>query len=78
VATVPIFIIHQGGHPNYDPQLKKPFPGQKGGYFELPKAPALGIELDEAALVKYASHGIVPMGYNTRFAFASRQQSKWI
>ena len=78
VATVPNFIIQEGGHANYDPLLKQPFPGQKGGYFDLPKGPGLGIELDEAALVKYAAHGIVPMGYNTRFAFASRQQSKWI
>ncbi|MFH1141466.1 MAG: galactonate dehydratase, partial [Chloroflexota bacterium] len=78
VATVPNFIIQEGGHANYDPLLKQPFPGQKGGYFDLPKGPGLGIELDEAALVKYASKGFVPMGYNTRFTFPSRQQSKWI
>lgn len=78
VATVPNFIIQEGGHANYDPLLKAPFPKQKGGYFDLPKGPGLGIELDEAALAKHASRGIVPMGYNTRATFPSRQQSRWI
>lgn len=78
VATVPNFIIQEGGHGEYETLLKEPFPRHKEGYFDLPKGPGLGIELDEKALMKYAGEGMVPMGYNTRFIFPSRQQSKWI
>lgn len=78
VATVPNFVIQEGGHGDYDILLKEPFPRQKGGYFDLPKGPGLGIELDEKALRQYASEGGVPTGYNTRFMFPSRQESKWI
>jgi galactonate dehydratase len=77
-ACTPNFLIQEGGHADYDALLKSPFPKQKGGYFDLPKGPGLGIELDEKALMKLASKGIMPMGYNTRFIFPSRQQSKWI
>ncbi len=78
VATTPNFVIQEGGHADYDILLREPFPKQKAGYFDLPKGPGLGIELDEKALGKYASKGMVPMGYNTRFIFPSRQQSRWI
>jgi len=78
VATVPNFVIQEGGHGEYDILLKEPFPKQKAGYFDLPKGPGLGVELDEKALGKYASRGMAPMGYNTRFIFPSRQQSRWI
>ena len=78
VAGTPNFIIQEGGHADYSVLLKEPFPGQKDGYFDIPKGPGLGIEMDEDALLKHPSEGIVPMGYNAQAAFKSRQQSYWI
>ena len=78
VACTPNFIIQEGGHADYNVLLKDPFPGQKGGYFDIPKGPGLGIEMEEDALLKHPSEGIVPMGYNAQAAFKSRQQSYWI
>ncbi|MBN2128302.1 MAG: galactonate dehydratase [Sedimentisphaerales bacterium] len=78
VTCTPNFLIQEGGHADYGVLCKEPFPHQKNGYFDIPKGPGLGIELDEEALLKHPSEGIVPMGYNTRFTFPSRQQSRWI
>ena len=78
VAGTPNFIIQEGGHADYSVLLKEPFPGQRDGYFDIPKGPGLGLEMDEDALLKHPSEGIVPMSYNTGAAFPSRQQSRWI
>ncbi len=50
-------MIQEGGHADYDALLKAPFPKQTGGYFDLPKGPGLGIELDEEALRRHAPKG---------------------
>jgi galactonate dehydratase len=79
-ACTPNFLIQEGGHGAwYDAILKAPFPAQRGGYFDLPTAPGLGIELDEAALLKYP-HKLTtqPSGYMSRFTIPSRQQNRWI
>ena len=78
-ACTPNFLIQEGGHSDYDALLTAPFPKQQGGYFDLPKGPGLGIELDEAALVRHAPQGgLTPMGYNTRYVYPSRQGNRWI
>ena len=78
VACTPNFVIQEGGHADYSLFCKEPFPHQKEGYFDIPKGPGLGIELDEEALLKHPSEGLVPMSYNTGFTFPSRQQARWI
>ena len=78
VASTPNFIIQEGGHAAYDELLTEPFPKQKDGYLGLPRGPGHGVELVEEALVKFASDGMVPMDYNARAQFPSRQQAYWI
>ena len=79
-AGTPNFLIQEGGHaPWYDAVLQEPFAGQKDGYFDIPTAPGLGVELDEAALLKYPDRPVeTPGGYVSRFSFGSRQGNHWV
>ena len=74
------FLIQEGGHADwYDSILTAPFPRQRGGYFDVPSAPGLGIELDERALESQGPRNIgAPSGYRSRFAIASRQGNHWV
>ena len=79
-ACTPNFLIQEGGHGDwYDSILTEPFKGQTDGYFDLPTAPGLGIELDEDALKK--NPGVATSaagGYRSRFTMPSRQQNHWV
>jgi galactonate dehydratase len=79
-ACTPNFLIQEGGHGGwYDAVLKEPFPAQTDGYFDVPTAPGLGVELDEEALRRYPAGSIdTPSGYRSRYTFPSRQQSHWV
>lgn len=77
-ACTPNFLIQEGGHHEYDVLLTEPFPAQKGGYFDIPKGPGLGVDLNEEALEKYACPRIHRTGSYRRAIFESRQQSYWI
>ena len=63
-----------GHHTWFDHVLKEPFPRQRDGYYDLPTAPGIGIELDEDALLRYP-HDPIPAteGYGKRRRIASRQ-----
>ena len=79
-ACTPNFLIQEGGHGDwYDSILTEPFKGQTDGYFDLPTAPGLGIELDEDALKKNpGTAASVAGGYRSRFTMPSRQQNHWV
>ena len=77
-TCTPNFLIQEGGHHEYDVLLTEPFPAQKGGYFDIPKGPGLGVDLNEEALEKYACPRIHRTGSYRRAIFESRQQSYWI
>ena len=79
-ATCPNFLIQEGGHAGwYSHVVKGEFPFQQGGYFSLPTGVGLGIDLDEAAMLRYP-HGddSHPEGYLAGAHFPSRQQNLWI
>ena len=74
-ACTPNFLIQEGGHHTwFDHVLKEPFPRQRDGYYDLPTAPGIGIELDEDALLRYP-HDPIPAteGYGKRRRIPSRQ-----
>ena len=74
-ACTPNFLVQEGGHHTFfDHVLKEPFPRQRDGYYDLPTAPGIGIELDEDALLRYP-HDPAPSteGYGKRRRIASRQ-----
>ena len=79
-ACTPNFLIQEGGHGVwYDAVLKEPMTPQREGYFDVPTAPGLGLDLDEAALEKYPGQRIdVPGGYVSHYTHESRQQSRWV
>ncbi len=79
-ACTPNFLIQEGGHADwYDAVLTAPFPGQRDGYFDLPTAPGLGIEVDEQALLRQPAQPIdVTNDYRHQYVFPSRQGSHWI
>ena len=79
-ACTPNFLIQEGGHGDwYDSILTEPFKGQADGYFDLPTAPGLGIELDEDALKKNPGKATSSAGgYRSRFTMPSRQQNHWV
>ncbi len=79
-ACTPNFLIQEGGHADwYDAILTEPFARQTDGYFDLPAAPGVGIELDEAALRRYpAGDTETRGGYRSRYTIPSRQQNHWV
>ncbi len=79
-VSTPNFLIQEGGHAGwYDAVLKEPMTPQREGYFDVPTAPGLGLDLDEAALEKYPGQRTdTPGGYVSRYTHESRQQNRWV
>jgi galactonate dehydratase len=78
-ACTPNFLIQEGGHRAwFDYILKEPFTRQREGYFDLPTASGIGVELDEDALLRYPHDpNTVQEGYGQRRRLPSRQQNLW-
>ena len=78
---MPNFMIQEGGHaPWFDQVVIGEFPKQKGGYFDVPTAPGIGVELDEKILIENPPHDIDPTeGYmkGARELFGSKQETYW-
>ena len=78
-VCTPNFMIQEGGHAQwFDQVVVGEFPRQKEGYFEVPTAPGIGIEMDEAAL--RANPPVVRRdaeGYIRQAAWQSKQETRW-
>ena len=78
---MPNFMIQEGGHaPWFDQVVMGEFPKQQGGYFDVPTAPGIGVELDENILIENPPHDIDPTeGYmkGARELFGSKQETYW-
>ena len=79
-VCTPNFLIQEGGHGAwYDAVVIGEMPRQTDGYFNIPTAPGIGIEIDEAALERYPGQKVEsPGGYATHYTFESRQQNRWM
>ena len=79
-ACTPNFLIQEGGHAEwYDEILTEPFSRQVDGYFDLPTAPGLGIEISEESLARNPGVKVKsPGGYRFQYTSPSRQQSHWV
>ncbi len=74
------FMIQEGGHaPWFDQVVIGEFPRQKEGYFDIPTAPGIGIEMDEEAL--RANPPVVRReaeGYSRNATWKSKQDTEWV
>jgi L-alanine-DL-glutamate epimerase-like enolase superfamily enzyme len=73
-------MIQEGGHAQwFDQVIVGEFPRQKEGYFDIPTAPGIGIEMDEEVL--RANPPIVRReaeGYSRRITWQSKQDTQWV
>ncbi len=79
-ACAPNFLIQEGGHADwYDSLLVEPFQRQTDGFFDLPAAPGIGVEMDEEALRRHPQGEVENRGgYRSRYTMPSRQQNHWV
>ncbi len=75
------FMIQEGGHGAwFDQIVVGEFPRQKRGYFDVPKGPGIGIDMDEAALRANPPVAVKPPeGYiqDARELWGSKQETYW-
>ncbi len=75
------FMIQEGGHGAwFDQVVVGEFPKQKAGFFDLPKGPGIGLDMDEAALRKHPPVDVTPPeGYvqDARGMWGSNQETMW-
>ena len=64
IASIPFFLIHEGGT-GYNPGnvARVSWTIDKDGYASLPQGPGLGVEIDEAALMKMHAKMTKPNGW---------------
>ncbi len=78
---MPNFMIQEGGHgPWFDQVVVGEFPKQIDGYFDVPTAPGIGIEMDEDTLLANPPiHTDPPEGYirAARGLWGSKQETFW-
>ena len=78
---MPNFMIQEGGHaPWFDEVVVGEFPKQKNGYFNVPTAPGIGVEMDESVLIDNPPYDLDPTeGYmkGSRELFGSKQETYW-
>ena len=78
---MPNFMIQEGGHGVwFDQVVIGEFPKQTDGYFDVPTAPGIGIEMDEDALLANPPiHVDPPEGYirAARGMWGSKQETFW-
>lgn len=74
------FMIQEGGHaPWFDQVVVGEFPRQTDGYFDIPTAPGIGIEMDEEVL--RANPPVVRReaeGYSRAASWRSKQDTEWV
>ena len=81
MSARPNFMIQEGGHaPWFDHVVLGEFPRQKEGYFDVPTAPGIGVEMDEETL--RANPPVVerrtPEGYLRQAPWQSKQENQWV
>ena len=79
-ACTPNFMIQEGGHGSWFDMVVVggEFPKQKDGFFDLPTAPGIGIEIDESVLrANPPIAQVTPEGYSRAAYWTSMQQTEW-
>ena len=79
-VCTPNFMIQEGGHAHwFDQVVAGEFPRQKAGYFDVPTAPGIGVEMDEEALrANPPVERRTPEGYLRGAPWPSKQENHWV
>ncbi len=79
-VCTPNFMIQEGGHaPWFEQVVVGEFPRQKEGYFDVPTAPGIGVEMDEETLrANPPAEQLTPEGYLRGAPWQSKQGNHWI
>ena len=74
------FMIQEGGHaPWFDEVVVGDFPRQKDGYFDIPTAPGIGIEMNEEVLrANPPVERRGAEGYSRQAPWRSKQDTEWV
>ena len=79
-VCTPNFMIQEGGHaPWFDQVVLGEFPRQKDGYFDVPTAPGIGVEMNEEVLrANPPVEPRTPEGYIRGAPWQSKQENQWV
>ena len=79
-VCTPNFMIQEGGHASwFDQVVVGEFPRQKEGYFEVPTAPGIGVEMDEEVLrANPPVERRMAEGYLRQAPWPSKQETQWV